>query len=102
MLRFGHRRCRSGNQNQSDASSPNLVLVKDASASVKPEVRKKSVPDLFSELETVWSSLECWFDLVKSEVEKIQKELELKDAGTVSDEVDRVFKGGQIIFYTHV
>jgi len=91
MLRFGHRRSRSGNQNQSEASNPNLALVKETSEKEEQVARKKSVPDLFSVLETVWSSLECWFDLVKSEVEKIQKGLDLKDTeNSVSAKIGRL------------
>ncbi len=81
MLRFGHRRSRSGNQHQPEPASPSPVLVKEAATGA--EARKKSIGDPFAELETVWSSLECWFDLVKVEVEKLQKEQQQQSGSQV-------------------
>lgn len=75
VLRFGHRRSHSGSQNHSDSgSSPT-----NEKASTLPfrQRMESSVSDPFDQLETVWESLECWFDLVNAEVERVKKEEQL-------------------------
>ena len=74
VLRFGHRRSHSNTQNQ-PRTSPT-----EAKANLFVKKRKESsISDPFEQLETVWESLECWFDLVKAEVERQQKQYECEE-----------------------
>lgn len=66
VLRFGHNRSHSTSSPKSEPKT----------ASLKRKPKEPSVSDPFEELETVWESLECWFDLVNAEVERIQGEQE--------------------------
>ena len=80
MLRFGHRRSNSSTQNHPDFSSP--PTPQDSKLSPLPFRQRKdsSLSDPLEPLETVWASLECWFDLVKVELEKVHQEQQ--DQGT--------------------
>ena len=70
MLRFGHNRSHSSTQNRHE-SSP---ITTEETGSPAEKSKGVSISDPFAELETVWQSLESWFDLVKIEVVRVQQQ----------------------------
>ena len=71
VLRFGHRRSNSSSNNDTDSRSSPTSEVKVQTLPCKQR-KESSISDPFQPLETVWDSLECWFDLVNAEVDRLQ------------------------------
>ena len=81
VFRRGHRRAHSGPNSNDGSDSPrdtraNTIAVPPGSSASHSRSKSSSISDPFDELETLWASLESWFDLLAIEVEKVQKQEE--------------------------
>lgn len=96
VFRRGHRRAHSGPNNEDDSSnSPssrdtraNTIAIGSTPTTPHRSSTSSSsvsISDPFDQLETVWSSLESWFDLLVSEVEKTRNQVNQKQGAKKPD-----------------
>ena len=73
--RFGHKRSHSGGNSSSNSGASNRDTRANTIATTSPDSLSSGgfLLDPFEQLEMVWSSLQSWFDLLKAELERVEK-----------------------------
>ena len=76
--RFGHKRSHSGGNSSSNSGASNRDSRANTIATTSPDSLSSGggggfLLDPFEQLEMVWASLQSWFDLLKAELERVEK-----------------------------